>query len=108
MSDSSITPATVLIVDDNPKNIQVLGTILMDAKYRVAVANQGSAALNLLPKVKPDLIQLDSYGAQGASGSPILDKSGLVIGVLYGGQPGSNGRILYGVPVSFVRDLLAP
>jgi len=59
MSDSSITPATVLIVDDNPKNIQVLGTILMDAKYRVAVANQGSAALNLLPKVKPDLILLD-------------------------------------------------
>ena len=64
--------------------------------------------LGTVSRTLPDLIQLDSYGAQGASGSPILDKSGLVIGVLYGGQPGSNGRILYGVPVSFVRELLAP
>ncbi|MEO8138414.1 MAG: trypsin-like peptidase domain-containing protein [Gemmatimonadota bacterium] len=64
--------------------------------------------LGTVSRTLPDLIQLDSYGAQGASGSPILDKSGLVIGVLYGGQPGSNGRILYGVPVSFVRELLTP
>jgi S1-C subfamily serine protease len=64
--------------------------------------------LGTVSRTLPDLVQLDSYGAQGASGSPILDKSGLVIGVLYGGQPGSNGRILYAVPVNFVRDLLAP
>jgi len=71
----------------------------------------GAAAtltLGTVSRTLPDLLQLDSYGAQGASGSPILDKSGLVIGVLYGGQPGSGGRILYAVPVDFVRELLQP
>lgn len=55
----SQTPATILIVDDNAKNVQVLGTILMDAKYRVAVAHRGQLVFDLLPKVKPDLILLD-------------------------------------------------
>jgi PleD family two-component response regulator len=55
----SKTPATVLIVDDNAKNVQVLGTILMDAKYRVAVAHRGQLVFDLMPKVKPDLILLD-------------------------------------------------
>lgn len=52
-------PATILIVDDNAKNVQVLGTILMDAKYRVAVAHRGQLVFDLLPKVKPELILLD-------------------------------------------------
>ncbi len=71
----------------------------------------GAAAtltLGTVSRTLPDLLQLDSYGAQGASGSPILDKAGLVIGVLYGGQPGSGGRILYAVPVNFVWELLQP
>jgi pSer/pThr/pTyr-binding forkhead associated (FHA) protein/S1-C subfamily serine protease len=74
-------------------------------------ADLGVAAtltLGTVSRVLPDLVQLDSYGAQGSSGSPILDKTGTVIGVLYGGQPGSNGRILYGVPVRYVQELLAP
>ena len=48
-----------------------------------------------------------SYRAQGSSGSPILDPTGRVIGVLYGGQTGTNGRIIYGVPVRFVHQLLS-
>jgi PleD family two-component response regulator len=55
----SQNPATVLIVDDNAKNVQVLGTILMDAQYRVAVAHRGTLVFDMLPKVKPDLILLD-------------------------------------------------
>jgi PleD family two-component response regulator len=58
-TNTSTPPGTILIVEDNPKNVQVLGTILMDAKYRVAVAHQGSAVFDMLPKVKPDLILLD-------------------------------------------------
>lgn len=67
-SPSSICPenenvrpssSTILIVEDNPKNVQVLGTILMDAKYRVAVATKGSMVFAQLPKLKPDLILLD-------------------------------------------------
>lgn len=49
----------VLIVEDNPKNVQVLGTILMEGGYQVAVASSGPAALELVPKIKPDLILLD-------------------------------------------------
>jgi len=59
MNDPLQPPVTVLIVEDNPKNIQVLGTILMDAKYRVAIAHHGRAAFDTIPKVKPDLILLD-------------------------------------------------
>lgn len=62
--------------------------------------------LGTVSRVLPELLQLDSYGAQGASGSPILDRDGSVIGVLFGGQPGSNGRIIYAVPARYVQDLL--
>jgi len=59
MNDSTETSATILIVEDNPKNVQVLGTILMDAKYRVAVAQTGLTAFDQLSRVNPDLILLD-------------------------------------------------
>ena len=59
MSDTPQSAGTVLIVEDNPNNIKVLGTMLMEASYRVAVANRGSAVFELIPKVKPDLILLD-------------------------------------------------
>jgi len=73
-------------------------------------SQKGAAAtltLGTVSRILPDLIQLDSYGAQGSSGSPIFDRSGAVIGVLYGGQTGSNGRIIYGVPIRYVHQLLA-
>lgn len=57
-------------------------------------------------KALPDGIQIDGYGAQGASGSPIFDRSGFLLGVLYGGEAGSNGRIVYAIPVPYVTALL--
>lgn len=63
--------------------------------------------LGTVSRVLPELLQLDSYGAQGASGSPIFDRDGNVIGVLYAGQPGSNGRIIYAVPARYVQELLS-
>jgi len=57
-------------------------------------------------KILPEQIQIDGYGAEGASGSPIFDKNGGVIGVLFGGEAGTNGRIVFGVPVMFVNRLL--
>lgn len=63
--------------------------------------------LGTVSRVLPVLLQLDSYGTQGSSGSPIFNKQGRVIGVLYGGERGSNGRIIYSVPVRFVHQLLA-
>jgi serine protease Do len=57
-------------------------------------------------KVLPDRLQIDGYSAQGASGSPIFDRNGEVVAVLYGGQEGTNGRVLYAVPASYVTKLL--
>lgn len=57
-------------------------------------------------KALTDVLQIDGYGAEGSSGSPIFDEAGEVVGVLYGGEPGSNGRIVYGVPSTFVVRLL--
>jgi len=49
----------ILIVDDLPKNLQVLGNILSNAGYRIAVATNGEQALRILDKKMPDLILLD-------------------------------------------------
>jgi S1-C subfamily serine protease len=57
-------------------------------------------------RVLPTLVQVDGYGAQGSSGSPIFDASGKVVAVLYGSERDSAGRIIYGVPVRFVHELL--
>ena len=51
-------------------------------------------------KVLDDMLQFDSWAAQGSSGSAVFDKRGFVIGVLFGGATESNGRIIYAVPSS--------
>ena len=59
-----------------------------------------------ISRVLPTLVQVDGYGAQGSSGSPIFDARGNVVAVLYGSERDSAGRIIYGVPVRFVHELL--
>ncbi|MCI0470867.1 MAG: response regulator [Candidatus Aminicenantes bacterium] len=49
----------VLIVDDVPKNLQVLGNILRKKEYNIAAATSGKQALDMVEKVLPDLILLD-------------------------------------------------
>jgi PleD family two-component response regulator len=51
--------AFLLIVDDNPVNIQVLGNMLEDAGYRTAATLSGNDALTFIGDEKPDLILLD-------------------------------------------------
>jgi serine protease Do len=62
--------------------------------------------LGTVSRTLPELIQLDSYGAQGSSGSPIFNRAGMVVGLVYGGEQGSNGRIVYGVPAGNIEELL--
>ncbi|MDY6784280.1 MAG: response regulator [Cyanobacteriota bacterium] len=50
---------TILVVDDNPTNIQVLFDVLSESGYRVAIAKSGEAALKRLASYHPDLILLD-------------------------------------------------
>jgi len=59
MSDKNNTPETILIVDDNSKNIQVLASILNDYNYKIKAATNGVQALDMIENSLPDLILLD-------------------------------------------------
>ena len=53
-------PATLLVVDDVPGNLTVMGELLRDAGYQVKAANSGRAALRYAAQPpQPDLILLD-------------------------------------------------
>lgn len=51
--------ARILIVDDNPKNLQVLGSILKNVNLKSGFALNGMDAINMLNKTPFDLILLD-------------------------------------------------
>ncbi len=49
----------ILIVDDNPQNLQVLGSMLKEHGYKPAAAQNGEKAIEFVQKKSPDLILLD-------------------------------------------------
>jgi len=49
----------ILIVDDNPQNLQVLGNLLQEEKYEIEFAVNGEATLEWLKNKQFDLILLD-------------------------------------------------
>lgn len=49
----------ILLVDDNPQNLQVLGKLLQEEKYEIEFALNGETALGWLKNKKFDLILLD-------------------------------------------------
>ena len=49
----------VFIVDDHPENIRVLGNILRNQGYKLAIAADGLLALQMINQKPPDLILLD-------------------------------------------------
>jgi len=65
-----------------------------------------SLTAGTLSKLLPELLQVDAYASHGSSGSPIFDARGWVIGVVYGGDPQSGGRLTYAVPSSRLVELL--
>ena len=67
-----------------------------------------SLTAGTLSKLLPTLLQVDAYASHGSSGSPIFDARGWVIGVVYGGDPQSGGRLTYAVPSSELVGLLGP
>jgi S1-C subfamily serine protease len=54
-----------------------------------------------------DVLQIDSYAGRGSSGSPVFDVHGNVVGVIYGGEAESQGRIVYAVPAEKLAAFLA-
>jgi S1-C subfamily serine protease len=51
-------------------------------------------------------LQIDAYATHGSSGSPVIDTHGHVIGVVWGGDPHSNGRIVFAVPAEKISELV--
>lgn len=49
----------ILIVDDTLKNIQLLGSVLREENYKIAIANNGAQAVSIASQIRPDLILLD-------------------------------------------------
>lgn len=66
-------PRAVLIVDDDPELLEVLGELLRRHGYATHPAQSGRAALALYPAVEPALIILDD-GLDDMSGSELLRK----------------------------------
>jgi phosphoserine phosphatase RsbU/P len=57
--NSTIGAPLVLIVDDNPKNLQILGNYLQNEGYKVEFALDGNSALDWIERTEFDLILLD-------------------------------------------------
>lgn len=53
-------------------------------------------------------LEIQGYGEQGASGSPVLDGEGRVVAVLYGGRDDNGTRTLFAVPAAEVLRFLGP
>ena len=51
--------ATILVVDDNPSNLQMMAKMLSYAGYTVKTAHTGEAALQTATEEMPDLMLLD-------------------------------------------------
>jgi len=59
MSAPATRPFNILIVDDEPINIQLLGTVLNECEYEVQFATSGEEALDWVNSESFDLILLD-------------------------------------------------
>jgi two-component system, sensor histidine kinase and response regulator len=57
--DANTFKPTILVVDDNKRNLQVVGNILHEEQYKVAMAINGPTALKLAAQLKLDLVLLD-------------------------------------------------
>ena len=57
--DTHLPSSTILVVDDNPQNVELMQAYLETLSCTVHVAVDGIDALEQVPKVKPDLILLD-------------------------------------------------
>ena len=58
-ANTHMSGETILIVDDEPTIVEVVGLYLQREGYRVVTAADGAAALNLVEQQRPDLVVLD-------------------------------------------------
>jgi len=77
----------------------------MEAQGQRPIA-EPTLTVGTVSKALTAVVQVDGYGAPGSSGSPIFDRNGNVIAVLYGGQQESQGKIIFAVPAYIVAEYL--
>jgi len=58
-TENNTTTHSILIVDDTPKNLQLMSALLKQKGYKLYITNSGENALNFLKTTLPDLILLD-------------------------------------------------
>ena len=56
-----MTPANILVVDDEPDIRELVSEILRDEGYQVCVAENGEAARSAYTREGPDLVLLDIW-----------------------------------------------
>ena len=56
---SGIDSVTILLIDDSPDNLMILGDILERVGYQVVCAEDGDRGLEQAKRVQPDLIFMD-------------------------------------------------
>lgn len=60
-SEARVRPACILVVDDQPANIQIVGGILGQLGHEIVPAADGPTALRKLAMRRPDLILMDLF-----------------------------------------------
>jgi S1-C subfamily serine protease len=102
--DDPGTYATVKGVVPSARSLQVgdpVSTIGFPFGQALAMEKKATNATfdaGTVSKTLSDRLQLTTYAAPGASGSPVFDRNGYVVGIVYGGPKEANGRIVYAVP----------
>jgi two-component system nitrogen regulation response regulator NtrX len=66
-------PATILVVDDEPQILQMVGGILLDEGFEVLSAPDGEIALRMVAEEAPDLVLLD-IALPGMDGLQVLEE----------------------------------
>ncbi|HEV8398763.1 MAG TPA: trypsin-like peptidase domain-containing protein [Gemmatimonadales bacterium] len=77
----------------------------MEAHGQFPIA-EPTLTVGTVSKALTAVVQVDGFGAPGSSGSPIFDREGRVIAVLYGGQTESQGKIIFAVPAYLAAEYL--
>jgi S1-C subfamily serine protease len=66
-----------------------------------------SISYGAFSRVRAGRVEVFARSSVGASGSPLFDARGEVVGVLFGGSPGAARPLVYAVPAPALAALLA-
>jgi len=103
---------TVLVVDDSPESLNFLTDALEDGGLTVLVALSGNAALNLVDRVRPDIVLLDAVmpGIDGFETCRILkaNKSFIDLPVIFMTGLSETEHIIHGFEAGGVDYVTKP